>query len=128
MRVLLDTHAFLWWIMDDPQLSARGHALLRDGANELFFSAASGWEMAIKYHLGRLQLPQPPEDFLPRHLHLNGIAALPISMRHALHAPTLPPLHRDPFDRMLVSQAQVERLPILTADSQIAQYQVDTVW
>ena len=128
MRALLDTHTFLWWITDNPQLSPRVRALIQEGTNALFLSAASGWEIAIKYALGRLQLSQRPEAFIPNELILNGVQGLPISIRHALHAPTLPALHRDPFDRMLVAQAQVEHLPILTADAQIAQYQVETMW
>lgn len=128
MRALLDTHTFLWWITDDPQLSPRVRALIHEGTTELFLSAASGWEIAIKHALGRIQLPQRPEEFIPAHLTLNGIQGLPVVMRHALHAPTLPPLHRDPFDRMLVAQAQLEHLPILTADAQVAQYHVETVW
>ena len=128
MRALLDTHAFLWWITDHPDLSPRIKAIIRDGANALFLSAASGWEMAIKSQLGRLHVPAPLEDFIPQQLSLHGIEPLPISMRHALHVQTLPPTHRDPFDRMLVSQAQVEQLPILTSDPQIAQYRVETIW
>lgn len=128
MKILVDTHVFLWWITDGPELSTRARAVIRDGRNTLFFSSACGWEIAIKTRLGRLHLPDRPERFLPGQLARNGMESLPISMAHALHVATLPLLHRDPFDRMLVSQAQVERLSILTADPLIARYQIETIW
>lgn len=128
MRALLDTHTFLWWITDDPRLSPRVRKIIGDGENELFLSAASGWEMAIKAKLGRLQLPDDPEHFIPEQMALNAIAGLPIQMSHALHVYTLPDYHRDPFDRLLVAQSRLEGLPILTADPQIAQYPVKTIW
>ena len=128
MKVLLDTHTFLWWIADSPRLSARAREVIRDSNNELFFSAASGWEIAIKAQLGRLQLPDNLEQFIVDQLSLNTILVLPIQLRHALHVYTLPQHHRDPFDRMLVAQSQVENLPILTTDPQIAQYEVKTIW
>ncbi|MBI4309270.1 MAG: type II toxin-antitoxin system VapC family toxin [Candidatus Omnitrophica bacterium] len=128
MKILLDTHVFLWWIIDSPKLSARAEAVIRDESNTLFFSAACGWEIAIKTQLGRLHIPQTPERFIPEQLARNGMESLPISITHALHVAKLPALHRDPFDRMLVSQAQIERLPILTIDPLIRQYRVETVW
>ena len=128
MKVLLDTHTFLWWITDSPRLSARAREVIQDSNNELFFSAASGWEIAIKAQLGRLQLPDNLEQFIVDQLSLNTILVLPIQLRHALHVYTLPQHHRDPFDRMLVAQSQIENLPILTTDSQIAQYDVETIW
>jgi PIN domain nuclease of toxin-antitoxin system len=128
MRALLDTHVFLWWITDRPELPGRVRELIRSSRNELLFSAASGWEIAIKTRLGRLHLPAQPEPFILTQLALNAMDSLPITMRHALHVHTLPSLHRDPFDRMLVSQAQLERLPIITADSLITQYRVETIW
>jgi PIN domain nuclease of toxin-antitoxin system len=128
MKVLLDTHTFLWWIIDSPRLSALAREVIRDSDNELFFSAASGWEIAIKAQLGRLQLPDNLEQFIADQLSLNTILALPIQLRHALHVYTLPRHHRDPFDRMLVAQSQIEKLPILTTDSQIAQYEVKIIW
>lgn len=128
LRVLLDTHAFLWWITDDPRLSKRARAVIRSGRNELFLSAASGWEIAVKAGLGRIRLPEPIGSFLLDQMVRNGIEAMPVSMRHALHVHTLPLLHRDPFDRMLVAQAQLEALEILTADPAIRQYAVKTIW
>ena len=128
MRILLDTHVFLWWIVDDSRLSPRCIELIADGGNELLLSAASGWEIAIKAGLGRLVVPEPLDRFLSEQLFHNHIGALPIELRHALHVHSLPSLHRDPFDRLLIAQAQVEQLPILTADQHIAQYAVDVIW
>ncbi len=128
MKVLLDTHAFLWWIADDPQLSPRARQVMEAADTELFLSAASGWEIAIKSRLGRLKLPADLEDFIAEQLRINAIQVLPIQMSHALHVFTLPDHHRDPFDRMLVVQSRLERLPILTGDPQIAQYPVTTIW
>jgi PIN domain nuclease of toxin-antitoxin system len=124
----LDTHAFLWWITEDRRLSARAHKALADGGNDLLLSGASGWEIAIKASLGRITLPVPIARFLSEQLQRNGIGTLPIEMRHALRVHAIPLLHRDPFDRLLVAQAQLEKLRILTSDPQIAQYDVETLW
>jgi PIN domain nuclease of toxin-antitoxin system len=128
MKVLLDTHAFLWWITDDPRLSLRAREIFADGNNELLFSAASGWEISIKVQLGRLRLPADPQPFIVDQLRINAIRSLAIQMNHALHVSTLPNHHRDPFDRLLIAQAQLEGLPILSADPQIGKYQVEVVW
>lgn len=128
MRALLDTHAFLWWISDDRRLSEKARAIIADGHNELFFSAASGWEISIKAGLGRLDIPDNLERFIADQLSRNAIAALPIYLSHALHTRTLPDHHRDPFDRVLVSQAILEKMPLLSADPQIARYSVEVVW
>jgi len=128
MRVLLDTHAFLWWITEDRRLSARAREVVTDGGNDLLLSAASGWEIAIKASLGRITLPVPIDRFLSEQLQRNGIGTLPIEMSHALHVHALSLLHRDPFDRLLVAQARLEKLRILTSDPQIAQYDVETLW
>jgi len=128
MRALLDTHAFLWWIADDPRLSPRVREVIGDGSNELFLSAASGWEMAIKMRLGKLQLSGEIEPFVLGQLKVNAIQPLAVQMVHALHVYTLPEHHRDPFDRLLVAQAQVEDMPIITADPQIALYPVAVMW
>lgn len=128
MKVLLDTHAFLWWIADDPQLSTRARQIMEAADTKPFLSAASGWEIAIKSRLGKLKLPADLEEFIAEQLRINAIQVLPIQMSHALHVITLPDHHRDPFDRMLVAQSQLERLPILTGDPQIAQYVVTTIW
>ncbi|MGB4690751.1 MAG: type II toxin-antitoxin system VapC family toxin [Atribacterales bacterium] len=128
MKALLDTHVFLWWITDDQRLSSRVREIIADGTNEILFSAASGWEIAIKTRLGRLQLPDDPEIFIPEQLELNAIEVLPVQIGHALHVYQLPSHHRDPFDHLLIAQAQLEKLPILTADPQISRYPVEVIW
>ncbi len=128
MMILLDTHAFLWWITDDQRLSNHAREIISNGDNELFLSAASGWEITIKVQIGRLNLPDEPKRFIPEQRKLNFIQSLPIQMSHALHVSTLPDYHRDPFDRLLVAQAQLEGMPILSADPQIAHYQVEVIW
>ncbi len=128
MKYLLDTHVFLWWITDSEQLSDTARQIITAGENTLQLSAASGWEIAIKARLGRLEISGAPAKIIPVQLSANAIESLPIQMSHALHFYTLPPLHRDPFDRMLVAQSQLEALPILTADALISQYDVETIW
>ena len=109
------------------RLSARSRALVASADNELLLSAASAWEIAIKYALGKLRLPEAPGDLIPRLMARTGITPLPVYHRHALHVATLPPRHRDPFDRLLVTQAQLEELPILTADRHFGLYDVETI-
>ena len=128
MKLLLDTHAFLWWITDDPKLSSRAREIMSDIDNEVFFSAASGWEITIKAKMGRIKLPDEPHLFIPAQLRMNAIQSLPILMSHVLHVFTLPDYHRDPFDRMLIAQAQLEGLPIMSADPQISRYQIEVIW
>ncbi len=128
MRALLDTHAFLWWISDDPRLSEKAKEIISDGRNELFFSAASGWEISIKAGLGRLEIPRDLQRFIADQLSRNVIRVLPIYLSHALHIRTLPDHHRDPFDRILVSQALLEEMPLLSSDPQISRYSVGVVW
>jgi PIN domain nuclease of toxin-antitoxin system len=128
MRALLDTHTFLWWNMDDPRLSGRARQILADGSNEIFLSAASAWEIAIKTARGRLTLPEPPASYVPSRMALHHFHHLPIQVSHALHVFKLPDLHQDPFDRLLVAQSQLEELPILTADEIIARYEVEIIW
>jgi PIN domain nuclease of toxin-antitoxin system len=128
MRALLDTHAFLWWILDPARLSPRARDVISDGANELLLSAASGWEIAIKAQLGKIELPDDPLKFTLEQLALNAFTELPVRLVHALQVATLPPLHRDPFDRLLIAQSQVEQLPIVSADPLVARYAVQVIW
>ncbi len=128
MKVLLDTQTFLWWIANDSQLSERARTVIEDADHQLFLSAASGWEIAIKTRIGKLRLADDLQGFVSEQLRINAIQVLPIQMAHALHVATLPDHHRDPFDRMLVAQSQLEQLPILTIDPQIAQYSVTVIW
>lgn len=128
MRALLDTHVFLWWISDDERLSEKAREIISDGRNELLFSAASGWEISIKAGLGRLELPEDLERFVADQVSRNAFQVLPIYLSHALHVRKLPHHHRDPFDRILVSQAVLEEAPLLSVDPQIQNYSVDTIW
>lgn len=128
MRILLDTHAFLWWIMDDSKLSDIAREHIEDGRNEVLVSAATGWEIAIKCQLKKLKLPNKPGQFVAEHISSNSFSPLPITLSHALNVYELPMLHRDPFDRILVSQCQLEKLPMLTADQLVVQYGVEVIW
>ena len=126
MKALLDTHIFLWANTEPERLGAQ-RSLVADGAVGLIVSAASSWEIAIKYGLGRLTLPEEPRRYVPERLRRLGAEPLAIEHGHALMVAELPPLHRDPFDRLLVAQAKLLGVPIVTADPRIAQYQVQTL-
>lgn len=128
MRLLLDTVAFLWIAGDAPELPESARARFTDPGNEVFLSAVSAWEIAVKHALGKLPLPGPPGDVVPELRQAHGIEPLPLAEEAALHLDRLPPLHRDPFDRMLVCQAIVHGLAILTPDEAIRRYPVRTLW
>ena len=123
-RLLVDTHVLLWWLAGDPALSSNAHAAIADPANVPLVSVASLWEIAIKRSLGKLTAP----DDLPDRITEHGFEWLPISSAHAWAVRDLPLHHRDPFDRLLVAQATVERLPVVTADPRLAAYAVETCW
>jgi PIN domain nuclease of toxin-antitoxin system len=114
--------------MVDPQLSSAVRHLIADGRNQLYFSAACAWEIAIKASRGRLILPESPDNCVAARLALRCIQPLPIQVSHALHVFEFHDLHRDPFDRLSVVQSQLEDLPILTADENIRRYAVATIW
>lgn len=126
-RYLLDTHCWLWWNSAPERLNPAAYAAIADGRNTLYFSAASGWEIAIKTALGKLRLPGDAESYVPRRLESNGIQVLPVGLRHALAVAGLPPLHRDPFDRLLVAQALAESLTLISADEALRQYDVKVI-
>lgn len=128
MRYLLDTVAFLWWIAGEDSLSPAANEVIHSEANELYLSAASAWEIAIKARLGRLSLAEDPARLIPEQMSANSIQALPIQISHALHVHDLPDLHRDPVDRLIVAQSRLEDLPVVTPDDRIAQYGVQAVW
>ena len=128
MRALLDTHTFLWWNLDAPQLSASAREFIARGGNEIFLSAASAWEIAIKAAKGRLILPESPDQYVADRMRLHRFSALPIELSHALEVFRLPPVHQDPFDRLLIAQSQLENIPILSGDSEIGRYQVELIW
>ena len=121
MKLLLDTCTFLWIVADAPELSPRARDLFQAADNEVYLSAASAWEIAVKHGLGRLPLPDSPDRFVRDMRDAHGIESLPIDEESALHVSRLPAIHRDPFDRMIVSQAIVHGLTILTPDALVIQ-------
>jgi PIN domain nuclease of toxin-antitoxin system len=128
VRLLLDTHTFLWWVADAPELSPPARAAIGNAGNDCFLSAASCWEMAIKVSLGKLELDGTVERFVPHHLSVNGFLELPVEVRHAAAVSRLPFHHRDPFDRLLVCQAQQEHLAVVSADSVFRRYGLKRIW
>jgi PIN domain nuclease of toxin-antitoxin system len=128
MKLLLDTCTFLWIASDSKQLSKAAASLFLDENNERYFSTASAWEIGIKHAMGRLPLPERPDIYIPRIREASGIESLPIDEEAALHSGKLPSLHTDPFDRMLVAQAIVHGMTILTPDAAIEQYAARVVW
>jgi PIN domain nuclease of toxin-antitoxin system len=127
MRILLDTQCWLWMNASPERFRPVTRDLIETDATELLFSAASAWEIAVKYALKKLQLPMSPGDYVESRLRQTRATPLPISCNHALWAGELPPRHRDPFDRLLVAQAQLENVPILTADRTFQLYDVDVL-
>ena len=127
MKLLLDTCTFLW-LAGGSALSEPAASSVRDPSNEVFLSAVSAWEIASKYRAGRLALPEPPERLVPIERALRGVEALAFDEESALQLTRLPPLHRDPFDRMLISQAIAHGLAVVTPDPAIAQYPVRIIW
>lgn len=127
MRVLIDTQCWLWMVLSPDRLSPRSRKLVEDRQNTLYLSAASAWEIAIKHGLGMLRLPEPPEAYVPARLAALSMQELAVCAQHALRVASLPQHHRDPFDRLLVAQAQIEDLPVLTADSAFAAYDVTVI-
>ena len=128
MNLLLDTHAFLWFIAGSDDLSAVARDLIEEPGNQPFLSAASLWEMAIKLSLGKLHLALPFEELVPEQMMLNGIQFLPIEISHVVPVVTLPFHHRDPFDRLLIAQAMVEQIPIVSGDPAFDPYPVQKLW
>jgi len=128
MRYLLDTHTFLWWNMDDAQLSSLAKELIADGNNEIFLSAASAWEIAIKTARGRLTLPEDPTRYVSNRLSLHGFQALPVQIHHAVQVYKLPLHHSDPFDRLLIAQSQIESMSMISLDIEIRKYEVEVIW
>ena len=124
---LPDTHVWLWLQTTPDRLPDHVRELLADPATTLLLSAASSWEIAIKYRLGELPLPRPPAEYVPDRMRLSGVTSLPIDHMHALRVADLPDHHDDPFDRLIVAQAQELSIPVVTADRQLSAYPVDVV-
>ena len=123
MEILLDTHVVLWWLADDDRLSSKSRALIANSENTVYVSAASVWEVVIKQGLGKLRLEG---DFASEVLD-NGFMALPVLFSHSAEIEHLPPIHRDPFDRMLVAQSRVENLHLMTLDTHLFEYPTQTI-
>ena len=129
MKLLLDTQCWLLWFGEPDRLNQQAIAAISDESNELWLSVASIWEIGIKYALGKLSLPESPEAYVSKRLPLLGTKTLNIVAAHALHAAALPPHHKDPFDRLLIAQAQLESTTILTADKLFADYpKIPVLW
>jgi PIN domain nuclease of toxin-antitoxin system len=128
MRAILDTHTILWWVTNNPQLSQVVRNMITDSSNTFYLSVASSWEIIIKFNTGKLPLPEPPIQFIQSCLSVNHFESMSIELSHVLQLNTLPNHHKDPFDRILIAQAQVENIPILTLDKLIVQYPVQTIW
>jgi PIN domain nuclease of toxin-antitoxin system len=128
LKLLLDTHALLWFLTDDGSLSASAKASIETLGNSVFVSPASYWEIAIKISLGKYRLPEPLSVFMRRELANNEFSILPIAIDHAARVAELPFHHRDPFDRLIVAQALVEEMPIISVDLALDAYGVTRIW
>ena len=128
MRLLLDTHTFLWYILGQMQLSAKAHALIQDPANDKFLSIASPWEVGIKVSTGKLTLSEPLEPNFLEQMRINAAHLLPFTLAHVALTATLPFHHRDPFDRMLIAQSLAEGIPLVSADPIMDSYSVIRLW
>lgn len=128
MKILLDTQAFLWLISDSEELSKKAKNIFLDLDNQLFLSLASIWEIAIKNSIGKLSFKKPVEEFIAEQLQINNISCLEIGFRHVIRTANLPFHHRDPFDRLLISQAIEEKIPIVTSDKAFDKYAIKRIW
>jgi PIN domain nuclease of toxin-antitoxin system len=128
VKVLLDTHALIWWLDDDARLSRRARRVIADARSDIYVSSASAWEMATKVRLGKLRDPSNAVRRIASILVERGMIELPITVDHASEAGSLTGDHRDPFDRMLIAQSRLEELPVVTMDPVFARYEVATVW
>jgi len=128
VKLLIDTHALLWFATDDRRLSQRAESLMRDSHNELIFSVASIWEIVIKVQKGLLKLNAPPPRWLRENLGILGARTLPIRSKHALRILRLPLHHRDPFDRLIIAQADVESMTVLSRDAILSSYLIKVMW
>lgn len=127
MTYLLDTHVWLWMLADPDRIRPDLVAEFRASQTRLLFSAASSWEIAIKWAVGRLSLPEPPATYVPSRMQRTNVEPLAVTHSHALQVASLPRHHRDPFDRLLVAQAQVEGVPLVTVDRTLDDYDVETI-
>ena len=128
MKLLLDTHAFVWFVTDDPRLSSNARAAIEDAQNQVALSIASVWEMAIKHRLGKLSYPAPFDQFILQETAKNDISLLPITVQHAIAVAFLPLHHRDPFDRLLAVQSKAENMTLVSIDAAMDHYDLRRLW
>ncbi len=128
MRILFDTHVFLWAIASDSRLSLKASATFADTETEALLSVATIWEILVKTQRGKLPFPNPAGPYLRDQIQRTSMSILPVALEHVLRIEKLPMHHRDPFDRILIAQAIAESVPIVTADRQFARYDVETIW
>ena len=128
MGYLLDTHTFLWWVEDAPELSRSARELISEPQNLCFLSLVSSWEMAIKTSIGKLKLTRPVRDYVTTHLAANGFKQLNLTLNHVTRVETLDWHHRDPFDRLLIAQALENKLAIISADKAFDAYGIERIW
>jgi PIN domain nuclease of toxin-antitoxin system len=128
MRFLIDTHCWLWAVRTPDRLLPAAIELIENDENEIMLSSVSALEVAIKASHGKLQLSEPPEEFVASQVAALAMKSLPVYQSHALRVASLPHHHRDPFDRLLIAQSQIESLPLMTADAAIAAYDVEVIW
>lgn len=127
-RLLLDTHAFIWWATNDPRLSERAREAIADSRTAVFLSVVTPWEMTIKHALGRLELAEPPRSLVYAQITRHGYLPLDVTLEHVLSVGELPVHHRDPFDRLLIAQAREERLTLVSADAAFTRYDMSVLW
>ncbi|MEZ4707481.1 MAG: type II toxin-antitoxin system VapC family toxin [Caldilineaceae bacterium] len=128
MRLLLDTHAFIWWDIEPSPLSPRAFELCQNPDNQLVLSVVSVWEMEIKIQLGKLGFERPLDEMVAEQRRLNGVEILPVTLEHVFEIEKLPLIHRDPFDRLLIAQARVEIVPFISRDKEFSAYPVTVEW
>ncbi len=128
MRLLLDTHVFLWWVYDDPKLTKTSRSIIESMTNTKYVSAVTAWELAIKSGQGKLKLNQSVGEFYKKYIQQNGFEILPLSLNHLFAVEHIPLHHKDPFDRLLIAQAQIESLSIVSADSALDAYHIERLW
>ena len=124
----MDTHAFLWFVLDDKRISTKAKSIIEDSKNEIYFSAASAWEMAIKTKLSRLKFKGELGSFIIEQLSTNSFVPLSITISHSLYTEQLPQIHKDPFDRIIIAQSKLEDLPLISTDKKIRKYPTTVVW
>ena len=128
VRYLLDTHAFLWMAADPDQLSRRVRKIVRNKNNRLYLSAASGWEIALLEKLNRIKLPDEPQRFIPEAIQRLSVLPIPIGFSTAITAAMLPLIHRDPFDRIIIAEAEKEKMIVITKDKKFVEYGIQSLW